>query len=568
MKTDTGVKKKTEKARKNGSWKLFAAGIFAVLFLAVWHYQGVKAGAIETQDFFMLSWYKALAVFGTAAVAAVGYFCLVKRKTGVETIFLTGGLSMGLMFLFVLQPLSAPDEIRHFMSAYRISNQMMGLPETDEYGQVYIREQDGFIVGLSPAGTEINEDGGNEARQQEHEILGQFLSQKTYHEIQERGLKAENGPENRPETAADSEAGKYGMISSKQIAVQTTPLAYVAPGLGITLARLLHLGGMSLLYMGRFFNLALFILCVWMALRRLPFGKPVMCAVALLPMTLHLAASFSYDTMINAIMFWFTAVCLDLAYSERNVRIRDVVLLGVLIGVAGPCKMVYAPVMGLCLLIPVRKFGGWRNWLISATVVFGAWFFAMIIVNTQIITVYATGTENYIGWAEETGYTLSGLLHRPGLVLQLFYNSLIWQAEYYHLTMIGAYLGQVDQVLDVPYIIVMWITAAILLLAFQRPGEETIYFSGNQKLWVWFLFAASAGATMFSMLLAWTPVTSLVISGVQGRYFIPLLPVLLMTLKNRWIVCTKNWDREILYLVLCADTYAVLRLFSIVSMRI
>ena len=73
---------------------------------------------------------------------------------------------------------------------------------------------------------------------------------------------------------------------------------------------------------------------------------------------------------------------------------------------------------------------------------------------------------------------------------------------------------------------------------------------------------------MFSMLVAWTPVTSLVINGVQGRYFIPFLPVVLMTVKNGWIVCKTNWDREILYLLLCADIFAVLRLFSIVSMRI
>ena len=533
---------KNEMILKYGKWKWAAAGFLPLLLLDIWHYQNVWAGAIETGDRFMLTWYMVLSAAGLLAAFAAGYFFLVKGRLSVENFFLGGGLALGLLFLFVLQPLSAPDEIRHFISAYRISNQMMGLPDTNESGQVYIREQDRFIVDLYPDGEE-----------EEPVILGQFLCQDTYHAAYERGLSGTGGDQ---------------LVSSGQIAVQTTPLAYVFSAMGITLARILGLGGMGLLYLGRLFNLAMFLGAVWLALKRLPLGKTVMCGAALLPMSLHLAASFSYDAMINALVFWFSAVCLDLAYSQRNVRARDIALLAALIAVVGPCKMVYAPVMGLCLLIPVKKFGGWRNWAVSAAVVFGAWLAAMIIVNTQTIAVYTGGTENYIGWAEETGYTMSELLHRPGLVIQMFYNSFIWQAEYYHLTMIGAYLGQVDQVLDVPYLIVMGMTAALFLLALKKPGDETVYFTGKQRVWIWFLAAAAGGAAMFSMLVAWTPVTSLVINGVQGRYFIPFLPVVLMTVKNGWIVCKTNRDREILYLLLCADIFAVLRLFSIVSMRI
>lgn len=553
-------KQNTNKALQSKSkWGVYAAGAAAVIVLGIWHYQSVKAGALESRDFFLLSWYKVLTVCAAVTVLLFGYFYLVKRMIRTETFFLAGGLALGLSFLFVLQPLSAPDEIRHYISAYRLSNQMMGLPDTDEYGQVLIRKQDEFIVNQQMDGLELKEQEGeepkegNDQEEKERIVLGQQLTEYTYREVAKRSLKG---------------TGEDELISSRQMAVQTTPLAYLAPGIGITTGRLLNMGGMGLLYLGRLFNLGLYLGVVWLALRRLPFGKPVMCAVALLPMTLHLAASFSYDTMINAMMFLFSAVCLDLAYSGKQVKVRDIVLLAAVIGIAGPCKMVYAPVMGLCLLIPVRKFGGWKKWTISAAAVLGTWLVAMILVNSQTISVYTAGTENYIGWAEETGYTMSGLLHRPGLMLQMFYNSLIWQAEYYHLTMIGAYLGQVDPVLDVPYIVVMGLTAALVLLSLQRPEEETVYFTGRQKTWIWVLFIGCAGATMFSMLLAWTPVTSLVIAGVQGRYFLPLLPVALMTLKNRWIICTANRDREILYMILCADAYAVLRLFSIVSMRI
>ncbi len=77
---------------------------------------------------------------------------------------------------------------------------------------------------------------------------------------------------------------------------------------------------------------------LYLSMKRIPFGKEVLLGVAVLPMTLHLAASFSYDVMILSRMFLLTAVCLDLAYVKKNGRVRDVVLLAVLAAVAGPCK--------------------------------------------------------------------------------------------------------------------------------------------------------------------------------------------------------------------------------------
>ena len=56
--------------------------------------------------------------------------------------------------------------------------------------------------------------------------------------------------------------------------------------------------------------------------------------------------------------------------------------------------------------------------------------------------------------------------------------------------------------------------------------------------------------------------------GVHGRYFLPVLPALLMAVKNNWIAMTRNRDRELLYFMVCVSGYALLRLFSIVSIRI
>ena len=490
----------------------------------------------------------------------LGYVVFIRKQWKLEQIFAASAISLGLLFLFVLPPLSAPDEVSHFISAYQLSSHMMGKTANAHDGRVLLRAQDAFIEDLYDAmetdGTGFREHGGE---QQKAVVLGQELGQDTYRTIHDRGIRGahqEEEGEEMEETAV-----------SYQPPVRTTPLAYVPQALGITLARLMGLGGIGLLYMGRLFNLLFFTAMGCLTIRRMPFGKEAAFGVYLLPMTLHLAASFSYDVMIMGCMFYFTAVCLDLAYKKERVEWKDVAVLALVMAAAGPCKMVYAVMMGLCLLIPVKKFGGWGRWFISAACVAGAWAGAMYLVNSQVIVSYATETESYVQWAGESGYSLSLLIHQPVRLIKIFYQTLLWQAQHYHLTMIGAYLGNLDTVLDVPYVLVVLFTLCLLALALRKPGESLVL-TGGKRLWVFAVCAGCAAAVMLSMLIAWTPLSSRVINGVQGRYFLPFLPVLLLALKNDWVVLTKERNRSILYLMCCLNGYELLRLYAIVSIRL
>ena len=216
--------------------------------------------------------------------------------------------------------------------------------------------------------------------------LGDPLDQSVYHLIWELAPDKQYEP-GRAETLE----GK--MVGSMYPPVTTTPVAYGPQALGMALVRAMDWGTLPLLYLGRLCNLVFFVFMTWLAMKRLPFGKEVLFGTALLP------SSFSYDAMIMGCMFYFTAVCLDLAYEKERAEWKDVAVLSLVMAAAGPCKMVYAVMMGLCLLIPVKKFGGWGRWFISAACVAGAWAGAMYLVNSQVIVSYATETESYVQWA-------------------------------------------------------------------------------------------------------------------------------------------------------------------------
>ncbi len=541
----------------------------ALAVLGLWHLFDVRAGAEAAGDAWLAGWYLALWVPALGAAILFGWLLqgqIRGRRLSLVQIYPAAGLLLGLLYLFVFPPMSAPDEISHYLTAYELSSRVLGQPVRSDEGRTLVRVQDwvfedsegDYVIDTSGAYWKAA-DGSTEAT-----AAGQTLKEDTYRLVHNLLTGAET-PQQKQLAAA---GGGDGLLAETRFyTVDTTPAAYLPQTVGIVLARLFHMNSIWLAYMGRFMNLLFFVGMTWLALRRLPFGREVLFGVALLPMTLHLSASFSYDVMILACMFLFTAVCLDLAYARERVRLWDVALLALLMAAGGPCKMVYAAMMGLCLLIPVRKFGGWGKWAASAVLVAGAWAAVMALVNAGVVNAYASAASTVLPVSGEEGFSLTLLLHRPVLLLQMFYNTLLHHLDEYHLTMIGSELGNLDPVLNVPYFLIVFYTAGLLLLAFRVPGENLVI-TGGRRWWIFTVCAVCTAAIMLSMLIAWTPRTSAVIEGVQGRYFLPFLPVFLMACKNDRLVLTKDGNRSILYLMCCANLYVVLRMFSVVCMRL
>jgi len=536
----------------------WAAGPLALLFFLLWHSLDLKASVTETGNTWLFGWYAGLGALVLAAAVFLGYELFIRRKMTLEALFAVSVLCLGGIYSLVLPPLSAPDEVSHYISAYECSNRLMGLPSVNEKGLIQIRPEDAWLEDVADV---LADDGSAEGGDEKPVILGQSLTEETYRRIHEE-RSGENEAVHRENVQSSSSQGAGQMASSYQFSVRTTPLAYWPQALGFVLARLLGLGSLVLLYLGRLFNLLFFAATGFLTLRRLPFGKTAVFAVYLLPMNLHLVSSLSYDVLITAFCGYFTAVCMDLAYKADRVKWKDVVLLAFL-----PCKMVYGVIAGLCLLIPVKKFGGWGRWTASAAGVLGAFAAAMAAVNLGTVSMYTQAEDSYIAWAGETGYTFAELLHRPLHVLKMCYDTLAWKGTQLFEGMIGGSLGNQDPVLNTPTVIILALCTILVVLALKKPGEEVMFSTGN-RLWIWFLALLLLGALMFSMLLAWTPRSASMIEGVQGRYLLPFLPAVLLTFRSSRVVRTGSDDRGLLYAVMMMDLYVAVRIFAVVCLRL
>lgn len=464
-----------------------------------------------------------LAIFSVAALCAILYYVLRTKQFSLHRMFILCGLFIGTLYMVILPPLSAPDEWAHYTTAYKISNYLVGEEAVNEDGYILVQleEVSGFVEALPDAG--------------EYQYYWEnYFGKETYDE----------------------------MISSGQRGNETFMASYVPQALGITLARVLGLNFATRILFGRMFNLVWSVLAIALAIKWIPFGKKIMFAVAMLPMTLHELASNSYDAWIIAFSMLFIAYCMKLAYEKERVDHKDVAILACLIGLLAPCKIVYAPIIGLCLLIPREKFGSTKKWAISAAIVLGALVIMMLVVNGQVLSWYveADVADNYVSHAGEQGYTFTYFLEYPMELPKIMLNSLKISGMRYLKTMLGWRLGQLDANLQISDPFFVLLIVLVIVFFIPRVDEPRVFRKGN-KAWLVVLIGAVAFLTMFSMLVAWTAISSEVITGVQGRYFLPVLPLGAMVLFQDGNLVMKRGHEKLL-----SVTYVVYQLFLLAEL--
>ena len=146
MKKDERVQTVQKKLTGPGDFlgnRLYLPCLFVLAVLALLHYMDARAGAVESGDLWLVSRYLLVACVSLGMAGIAGAF-LPPGRLRLETVFVSVALVFGLLYMTVLPPLSAPDEIRHYISAYQLSSQILGRPATTEDGYVLVRLEDWF----------------------------------------------------------------------------------------------------------------------------------------------------------------------------------------------------------------------------------------------------------------------------------------------------------------------------------------------------------------------------------------------------------------------------------------
>ena len=536
----------------------------------------VNLGVSHTSDYFLKKSYIILSVAALLLILVSGIYLNI-TKFSIVKIYPVVMLIFGLGYMYVFPAMSAPDEIAHFISAYKISNKMLGKQATVKDGHVIIRAQDLWIEDVDGEYT------FDKGKSEEEKVLipeegshGKIISSK----LEETSYKVFYGKgDSRNNNTYISFSGQnYEKAQSLHAPVNTIPSVYFLPATGITVARIMGLNSIYLVLFGRMANLILFILFGTLGIYFLPKFKEFIFLVSLLPTTIELAASYSYDAVMISSMIFFVSYVFFLAHEKKEFDIKDLVIVSLIAGLVLPCKMVYFPMLLMLFSIPLYKFkfrgkvdGKIKKeniafFLTSAVVVLLSWVFAMYLVNRSTVVGYSTSNTSSLEWAGEESYTIGYLLHNKLKAVKLFYNTLLLQLEYYHKTMFGAYLGHADDVVGIPYIGFLVLNIGIIFSVFGETKEKQLLVKERVLTGISIFFVIFL--VLLSMLIAWTPISSEFIEGVSGRYFIPVLLPLLMICRNNKIAIKDETKRNIIFLFILINAISLLKIFSTVCIRL
>ena len=431
------------------------------------------------------------------------------------------------LYQLVLPPLTAPDEDAHASMAYYYSNFLWGEMEsepigTGKFSYIPSRETETGLLEhpIRPGGEDYLE------------LIDSITEENSF------------------------DAKFNGKMRTRLI--NASAVTYFPQSFGVTLARLLHLNGTLTLYMGRFFSSIAYIVLCYFGIKMMPSYQCALALVSLLPMSLHLGASYSYDSILLGGAVFFTGLVFRLYDRKTQMSIWDWggLLLSALILTAG--KGIYILLLGLCLIIPWQAWGGKFSKIWKLLVFYGG-ALIMFAVNMMPLLLYRVQKEP----AKEM--LNSGIiLKRPLEFIWLVLNTLVERLSWYLQSMLGGYLGWFDVTL--PTVIVYMALLLLLLGAIRTSGTqmELTFFARIVCIAV---FLAIGGGCIVAA-LSWNEATVLSIDGVQGRYLLQPLPALIIGISGwKGIELKRNLDRWLLLGIGAVNACALITAFNTIASR-
>jgi uncharacterized membrane protein len=281
-----------------------------------------------------------------------------------------------------------------------------------------------------------------------------------------------------------------------------TPFGYAATAPAILVGRVLSLSPVALVYLGRLANLIASTLILALAIRRAPFGRWVLALLALTPMAVFMRASLSTDALTIACS---VALVVEILRAQASSSIA-------LSFVVAAIKPGYALVPLLALGVPRLR--------------------ARRVVLALILVAMLAGTVVAYLWIREAGVPddpslgvdararATALLHAPASYAVRLTREMAQVASLLAVQMVADF-GWLNAPAPLTFAL-LWIAALIGLALADGPA------SGFSRAWSLAIFVPAIVAVTTVMHVG-APAGEFFI-GLQGRYFIPYLPLALLPL--------------------------------------
>lgn len=445
----------------------------------------------------------ALLLYGAAAVfvlaAALAVWAGLKLGSfdakAALAIFLCGAL-----FCFADPPLQVPDETAHFLRSYSLSQGRFTFDHDRLYPDDVAKLVESFpgawVASHTSQGLEYTEDG----EERSYTTAGYALKQR--------------GEDGRVESIADGFAAYFDGQPAKEEVGEPyffMTLSMLPQALGILVARLLGFKALGCLYAARLANLAAYAALCWLALKNCKRYKPVFTAFMLLPLSLYMAASVSYDATLLGFYYLVASFYCKDEILDRDIAVFIVAFL--MMNLAKP----YINLLWVVLPLVLPR-SAWKTrvkkWQLAVGCLVGG------LALGKLFDWYGTAFRfnyPYVGRQIEGAAEVPQLL---GILANPFRYASVLLGSFYEndffLGQLGLF-GALD--LEVPFISL--VSPLVLLFAAALSVHEKSSLKPMPAFGLGALSIVYMAGAATAMYITSTPVGMIRIIGLQARYFLP-----------------------------------------------
>lgn len=457
----------------------------------------------------------------------------LKNVTPVK-FFLISSFVFGLLFIFITPPFQTPDEPVHFYRAYQITNL-------------------NFIVDTkpnAPVGGELPDSLGDTVLLTTTNPSIQFTPAQKY------DLRKTKQALSIREDSSDTE--KYDFSATAVY----SPVAYLPQASGIAVARVLRLPPVVMMYAARLGNLLVWILMVSLVIYMIPRKKWAVAVVGLLPMAVFQAGSLSTDVMTVGSALLFVGFILKLLDQKSDISKNQIGIIIIIASLALLSKQIMIVLIPLILLLPSAQLGGARLALfkkITAIFVPIALFivWSLLVKDIDATTTFANNQNS----AEQINF----VIQNPHSFVNVLWNTHFFNwGDNITRSFIGTF-GWMDTPLSEAIVIVGYITLFLALVANpQTTGKFKQWLTAGQKITFLVILVAYWGIVNAALYAVYSPVGFKIIVGLQGRYFIPMLLLLIPLTYSSWL---KANQRAYKIIVTCLPLFLLISSFLTIYFR-
>lgn len=298
------------------------------------------------------------------------------------------------------------------------------------------------------------------------------------------------------------------------------PVQYLPHVIGFKLGSILNISLYYKIIFSRVFNLIFYLLLGYFALKYTPKNKIFYLLILLSPNMLQLATTLSTDAFTNGIVLLFIAMIMNKKIKKEKISIKYGLVLSVLSLFISVCKIVYFPILLLLFFLDNKNFKDKKTKYI--------YIITTILVSIIIAAIWMGITGNILSIAySNSNLQKSYILHHPfQYCLVVFRTYISGIVRFLEELFVGDLMYNAQ--LSIPSIISLGYLFFVVISLFLEHRKNTL--NNIERITIGGIclavLALISTAIYIQATAQYVGIANRTISGIQGRYFIPIVLLL------------------------------------------